>query len=67
MLYNIGFTNTMVIYCHSMVIAEVLKLYKTEWQYYHEMAVNYHGKMFYNIGTRGLYHKTNYGRNLRFP
>ena len=29
--------------------------------------VNYDRKKFYNIGPRGLYHKTYYGRNLRFP
>jgi hypothetical protein len=50
MLYNIGYTNAIVIYCHSMVITEVIQLNNTEWQYYHGMAVNYHGKMFYNIG-----------------
>ncbi len=50
MFYNIGFTYTMVIYCHSMVITTVIWLYNTEWQYYHGMAVNYRSKKFYNIG-----------------
>ncbi len=27
-------------------------LYNTEWRYDHGMAVNYHGKKFYNIGPR---------------
>jgi hypothetical protein len=37
---------TTVIYCHSMAIPSffVIKLY------YRGMAVNYHGKKFYNIG-----------------
>jgi hypothetical protein len=50
MLYNIGYTNTTDIYCHSTVIAKVMLLYNTEWQYDYGMAVNYHGKKFYNIG-----------------
>ncbi len=29
----------------------------TGWQQYHGMAVNYHGKKFYNIGPRCLFHK----------
>ncbi len=41
---------TAVINCHSMVITKVMWLYNTEWWYYHGMAVNYHGKKFYNIG-----------------
>jgi hypothetical protein len=40
----------MVIYCHSKVITKVIYLYNTELWYYHGMAVNYHGKQFYNIG-----------------
>ncbi len=49
MLYNIGYTNTMVIYCHSTVITKVILIYNTEWWYDHGMAVNYCGKKFYNI------------------
>jgi hypothetical protein len=49
MLYNIGYTNTMLIYCHSTVITKIMLLYNTEWQYDHGMAVNYRGKKFYNI------------------
>ncbi len=52
MLYNIGYTNTAAIYSHSTVITKVMLLYNTEWQYVHGMVVNYHGKKFYNIGTR---------------
>jgi hypothetical protein len=51
MLYNIGYTNTMVIYCHSMVITAVILFYNTERRHYHGMAVNYSGKKFYKIGT----------------
>ncbi len=50
MLYNIGYTNTTVIYRHSIVFAKVMLLYNTELQYDHEMAVNYCGNKFYNIG-----------------
>ncbi len=50
MFYNIGFTYTTVFYYHSTVITKVIELYYTEWQYYRGMAVNYHSKMFYNIG-----------------
>jgi len=50
MLYNIGYTNTMAIYRHSTVITKVMLLYNTEWQYDHEMAVNYRSKKFYSIG-----------------
>ena len=50
MLYNIGYTNTAVIYHHSTVITNVMLLYNTEWQYDHRMAVNYHGTKFYFIG-----------------
>jgi hypothetical protein len=50
MLYNIGYTNTLVIYHHSTVITKVMMLYHTEWQYDHGMVVNYCGKKFYNIG-----------------
>jgi hypothetical protein len=41
-----------VIYCHSMVFTAILILYNTERWYNHGMAVNYHGKKFYNIGPR---------------
>jgi hypothetical protein len=51
MFYNIGFTYTMVIYCRSMVITTVIRLYNTEWQYYQEIAVKYGGKKFYKIVT----------------
>jgi hypothetical protein len=50
MLYNIGYTNTAVIYCHSAVITKAMLLYNTEWQYDHGMAVNYCSKKFYNVG-----------------
>ncbi len=50
-LYNIGYTKTAEIYCHSRVITKVMLLYNTEWQYDHGMAVNYSGKFFYNIGS----------------
>ncbi len=52
MLYNIGHTNTTVIYCNSTVITKVMLLYNTEWWHDHEMAVNYCSKIFYNIGSR---------------
>ncbi len=52
MFYNIGYTNTAVIYCHSTVFTKVMLLYNTEWRYDHEMVVNYHGKKFYKIGPR---------------
>jgi hypothetical protein len=29
-LYNIGYTNTVIIYCHSTVITKVMLLYNTE-------------------------------------
>ncbi len=54
MFYNIGYTNTMVIYCHSTVIAKGDLFYNTEWQNYLEMAVNYRRKQAYNIGPRSL-------------
>jgi len=50
MLYNIGYTNTLVIYHHSGVNTKVMMLYNTERQYDHGMVVNYRGKKFYNIG-----------------
>ncbi len=50
MFFNIGYTNTKVIYCHSTSITKVMLLYNTEWQYDHGMAVNYHSKKFYNTG-----------------
>jgi hypothetical protein len=43
-LYTIGYTNTKVIYCHSTLITKVMLLYNTEWQYDHEMAINYSSK-----------------------
>ncbi len=49
-LYNIGYTNTAVIYWHSTVITKAMFLYNTEWLYDHGIAVNYCGKKFYNIG-----------------
>ncbi len=52
MFYNIGYTNTTVIYHHSTVITKVMLLYNTEWQYDHKMAVNYQDKKCYNIGPR---------------
>ncbi len=52
MLYNLGNTNTVVIYCHSTVITKVMLLYNTEWQYDHGMEINYRSKKFYNIGPR---------------
>ncbi len=50
MLYNIGYTNTVIIYCHSTAITKVMLLYNTEWQYVHGMAVNYCGKKFITLG-----------------
>ncbi len=41
-----------VIYCHSTIIRKVMLLYNTEWWYDHGMAVNYRGKMFYEIDPR---------------
>jgi hypothetical protein len=52
MLYNIGYTNTTIIYCHSTVITKVMLLYNTEWWYDHGMVVNYHGKKFITLGTK---------------
>ncbi len=57
MFYNIGYTNTEVIYWHSTVIAKVMLLYNTERQYDHGMTVNYHGKEFYNIGSWCQFHQ----------
>jgi hypothetical protein len=54
MLYNIGYTNTTVIYCHSIVFTKVMLLYNTELQYDHEMAVNYCGKNFITLGPGSL-------------
>ncbi len=54
MLYNIGYTNTKVIYWHSTVITKVMLLYKIQWRYDHGMAVNYCGHMFYNMSS-GVY------------
>jgi len=36
-LYNIRYTNTAVIYCHSTVITKVMLLYSTEWWCDHGM------------------------------
>ncbi len=52
MLYNIGYTNTALLYRQSTKITKVMLLYNTEWQYDHGMVVNYCGKKFYNIGPR---------------
>ncbi len=41
-----------VIYCHSMVFTAIIMFYNTGWQQYHGIAVNYHGKKFYNIGPK---------------
>ena len=49
MLYNIGYTNTVVIYHHSTVITKVMLLYNTDQQYDHGMVVNYRGKKFHNM------------------
>ncbi len=43
--YNNGYTNSVVIYCHSTIITEVIWPYNTEGRYYH--GCSYHGKMFY--------------------
>jgi len=51
MLYNIGYTNTMVINYHSTVITKVMLL-----QYDHGMGLNYSGKKFYDIGPCGSVH-----------
>jgi hypothetical protein len=43
-------------------------LYNTEWEYGHGMAVNYHGKKFYNIGSRAQCYKTfNHGISMVIP
>ncbi len=55
MLYNIGYTNTGAIYCHSMAITKVLLLYNTGIQYDLRMVVNYNGKKFYNIRPMWLF------------
>ncbi len=55
MLYNIGNTNTMVIYFHSMVITAVILFYNGKLQ----------GGEFYNSGPWDQYYKTFYGRNLQ--
>ncbi len=34
---------------------------------YIDTTVSYNCKNAYDIGSRGLYHKTYYGRNLQFP
>jgi hypothetical protein len=46
MLYTIGYINTMVIYCHSIVITKVLWLYNTELWFDRGMAVNDRRKKF---------------------
>jgi hypothetical protein len=55
-LYNIGYTNTMAIYCHSTVITKAMLLYYTEGWCDHGMAVNYCGNKFYNIGSLPALH-----------
>ncbi len=50
MPYTIGYTNTVVIYCHSTVITKVMLLYNTEWWHDHGMAVNYCGTFFITLG-----------------
>ncbi len=47
-----------------MVITGVTLFYKLEQQQYHGMAVNYGGKIFYNIGSWGQCYKTLYHGNL---
>ncbi len=54
MLYNIGYTNTVVFYCHSTVITKVMLLYNTEWQYDHGMVVHYRSKSFITLGPGGI-------------
>ncbi len=56
MIYNIGYTNTIVIYCPSTVIAMIIQLYNTSWWYYYEMAVNYCSKKLYNIRPSDRFH-----------
>ncbi len=58
MFYNIGYTNTVVIYCHSTLITKVLLLYNTEWQNDLRMVVNYRGKKLYNIVPMWLFLKS---------
>ncbi len=50
MLYDIGYTNTTVIYHHCTVITKVMLLYSTESWHDHEMVVNYCGKSFITLG-----------------
>jgi hypothetical protein len=60
MLFNIGYINIVVIYCHSTIITKELLyyslLYNTELWYDYGMAVNYYGKKFYNIGPNSYSH-----------
>ncbi len=60
MLYNISYTNTMIIYCHSIVITKEMLLYNTERRYDHGMAVNYSGKKFNNIAALVLLPQRHY-------
>ncbi len=50
MLYNIGYTNTAVIYCYSTVITKVILLYNAEWCYDHGMAEFTDVKSFITLG-----------------
>ncbi len=50
-LYNIGYTNTTVIYCHTTVITKAMLLYNTEWLYDHGIAANYRSKKFKTLGS----------------
>ncbi len=36
----------------TMIINKIIKLYKTEWQYYHGMVVHYYGKKFIKSAQR---------------
>jgi hypothetical protein len=44
MVYNIDYTNLVVIFCHATVITQVILLYYTEFRCNHGMAVNLQGK-----------------------
>ncbi len=63
MLYNIGYTNTVVIYCHFTVITKVMLLYNTKWQCGHGMAEITAVKSFITLGPGILQAKTP-NRNL---
>jgi hypothetical protein len=57
MFYNIGYKNTTVIYCHSMVITEVVKHYNTEFP---SKDSKFQWKKFYNIGQWCQYYITSF-------